>query len=73
MLAYQNRPFLFAMDKLKIDDDMLVVAADNILFTGVIVLDDSDKVLNLEEKPQESKSHWAIPPFYIYLKKDLDK
>ena len=32
MLAYQNRPFLFAMDKLKIDDDMLVVAADNILF-----------------------------------------
>ena len=95
---------LFAMDKLKIDDDMLVVAADNILFfsfqefvdfakakgtscimcheqpsieklqrTGVIVLDDNDKVLNMEEKPQEPKSHWAVPPFYIYLKKDLDK
>lgn len=95
---------LFAMDKLKIDDDMLVVAADNILFfsfrefvdfakakgtscimcheqpsieklqrTGVIVLDANDKVLNMEEKPQEPKSHWAVPPFYIYLKKDLDK
>ena len=95
---------LFAMDKLKIDDDMLVVAADNILFfsfqefvdfakekgtscimcheqpsieklqrTGVIVLDDNDKVLNMEEKPQEPKSHWAVPPFYIYLEKDLDK
>lgn len=95
---------LFAMDKLKIDDDMLVVAADNILFfsfqefvdfakekgtscimcheqpsieklqrTGVIVLDDNDKVLNMEEKPMEPKSHWAVPPFYIYLKKDLDK
>ena len=95
---------LFTMDKLKIDDDMLVVAADNILFfsfqefvdfakakgtscimcheqpsieklqrTGVIVLDDNDKVLNMEEKPQEPKSHWAVPPFYIYLKKDLDK
>ena len=95
---------LFAMDKLKIDDDMLVVAADNILFfsfqefvdfakakgtscimcheqpsieklqrTGVIVLDDNDKVLNMEEKPQEPKSHWAVPPFYIYQKKDLDK
>lgn len=95
---------LFAMDKLKIDDDMLVVAADNILFfsfqefvdfakekgtscimcheqpsieklqrTGVIVLDDNDMVLNMEEKPQEPKSHWAVPPFYIYLKKDLDK
>ena len=95
---------LFAMDKLKIDDDMLVVAADNILFfsfqefvdfakakgtscimcheqpsieklqrTGVIVLDDNDKVLNMEEKPQEPKSHWAVPPFYIYLKKDVEK
>lgn len=95
---------LFAMDKLKIDDDMLVVAADNILFfsfkefvnfakakgtscimcheqpsieklqrTGVIVLDDNDKVLNMEEKPLEPKSHWAVPPFYIYLKMDLDK
>ena len=92
------------MDKLKIDDDMWVVAADNILFfsflefvdfakakgtscimcheqpsieklqrPGVIVLDDNDKVLNMEEKPQEPKSHWAVPPFYIYLKKDLDK
>lgn len=95
---------LFAMDKLKIDDDMLVVAADNILFfsfqefvdftkekgtscimcheqpsieklqrTGVIVLDDNDKVLNMEEKPKEPKSHWTVPPFYIYLKKDLEK
>ena len=95
---------LFAMDKLKINDDILVVAADNILFfsfqefvdfakqkdtscimcheqsnieklqrTGVIVLDDNDKVLNMEEKPQEPRSHLAVPPFYIYLKKDLDK
>ncbi len=94
---------LFAMDKLSIDDDMLVVAADNLLFftfadfvkfarekdtsciicheqkelaklqrTGVVVLDDQHRVLNMEEKPQEPKSTWAVPPFYIYLKKDLD-
>lgn len=94
---------LYAMDKLSIDDDMLVVAADNLLFftfadfvkfarekdssciicheqkelsklqrTGVVVLDDNNKVLNMEEKPQEPKSTWAVPPFYIYLKKDLD-
>ena len=94
---------LFAMDQLSIDDDMLVVAADNLLFfsfqefvdfakkkqtscimcheqpsieklqrTGVIVVDEQMKVLNMEEKPQEPKSHWAVPPFYIYLKKDLD-
>ena len=94
---------LFAMEKLSIDDDLLVVAADNILMfsfqefvdfakekdsscimcheqpsierlqrTGVVVLDDSFKVLNMEEKPQVPKSHWAVPPFYIYLKKDLE-
>lgn len=94
---------LFAMDKLNINDDMLVVAADNILFfsfkefvdfakekgtscimcheqpsieklqrTGVVELDDNMKVLNMKEKPQHPKSHWAVPPFYIYKKADLD-
>lgn len=94
---------LFAMDKLHIDDDLLVVAADNLLFfsfqefvdfarakgtscimcheqpsieklqrTGVVELDANNKVLGMEEKPQVPKSHWAVPPFYIYLKKDLD-
>ena len=94
---------MFAMDKLHIDDDLLVVAADNLLFfsfqefvdfakekqtscimcheqpsieklqrTGVVELDENNKVLGMEEKPQVPKSHWAVPPFYIYLKKDLD-
>ena len=94
---------LYAMDQLKMDDDMLVVAADNLLFfsfrefvdfakakqtscimcheqpsieklqrTGVVELDAQMKVLGMEEKPQEPKSHWAVPPFYIYLKKDLE-
>lgn len=94
---------LYAMEQLHIDDDMLVVAADNILFfsfqefvdfayakqtscimcheqpsieklqrTGVVVLDEQMRVLNMEEKPQEPKSTWAVPPFYIYLKKDLE-
>lgn len=94
---------LLAMDKLKIDEDLLVVAADNLLFfsfrdfveyakakgtsciichdqpsieklqrTGVVVLDDNNKVLNMEEKPEQPKSHWAVPPFYIYKKHDLD-
>lgn len=94
---------LYAMDQLKIDDDMLVVAADNLLFfsfrefvdfaktkqtscimcheqpsieklqrTGVVELDAQMKVLGMEEKPQVPKSHWAVPPFYIYKKKDLE-
>ena len=40
--------------------------------TGVIVVDENMKVLNMEEKPEVPKSTWAVPPFYIYLKKDLD-
>lgn len=94
---------LFAMDKLSINDDMLVVAADNLLFfsfegfvrfalekgsscimcheqkelaklqrTGVVVLDADNRVLDMEEKPQNPKSTWAVPPFYVYLRKDLD-
>ena len=94
---------LFAMEKLGIDDDMLVVAADNLLFfsfkefvdfanekgtscimcheqpsieklqrTGVVVLDENNRVMNMEEKPEHPKSHWAVPPFYIYKKHDLE-
>ena len=40
--------------------------------TGVVVLDENHRVLGMEEKPQVPKSHWAVPPFYIYLKKDLE-
>ena len=39
--------------------------------TGVIEVDADWKVLNMEEKPEHPKSHWAVPPFYIYLEKDL--
>lgn len=84
-------------------EDLLVLAADNLLFfsfqefvdfakakgtscimcheqpsieklqrTGVIVMDENNRVLNMEEKPQQPKSHWAVPPFYIYRKEDLD-
>ena len=40
--------------------------------TGVIVMDENNRVLEMAEKPQEPKTHFAVPPFYIYLKKDLD-
>ena len=94
---------LMAINRFRIDDDILVVAADNLLFfsfqefvdfarekgtscimcheqpsieklqrTGVIVVDDQMRVLNMEEKPQVPKSHWAVPPFYIYKKYDLE-
>lgn len=40
--------------------------------TGVVEIDGNHRVLNMEEKPQQPKSHWAVPPFYIYVEKDLD-
>lgn len=91
----------FAIDKLSLDDDMLVIAGDNLLdFSltkfityakhkatscimryyeadekrltkcGVVEIDDSDRIINMEEKPQEPKSHWCCPPFYYYTKED---
>ena len=39
--------------------------------TGVIVMDDDNRVINMEEKPLVPKSEWAVPPFYIYMHHDL--
>ena len=103
-IEHRPNPVILSEAKdLNTPTDLLVVAADNLLFfsfqefvdfalqketscimcheqpsieklqrTGVIVMDEQNKVLNMEEKPQQPKSHWAVPPFYIYLKKDLD-
>jgi glucose-1-phosphate thymidylyltransferase len=94
---------LFAMQQLKQDDDLLVVAADNLLFfhfqefvdfakekntscimyheqpsieklrrTGVVLLDDNNRVIEMAEKPQQPKTHYAVPPFYLYMRKDWE-
>lgn len=91
----------FAIDKLELDDEMLVIAGDNVLdFSlvkfiryakekntscimryyeadekrlskcGVVQIDDSDKILSMEEKPAFPKSNWCCPPFYYYTKED---
>ena len=91
----------FAIDKLNIDDEMLVIAGDNVLdFSltkfiryakekntscimryyeeseikltkcGVVEIDDSDRIISMEEKPRQPKSHWCCPPFYYYTKED---
>lgn len=98
------RDLLLALNTIhQSDEDVLVLAADNILDfslkgfinffhekktslimchheesipalqrTGVVCLDDNNKVLLMEEKPQEPKSHWAVPPFYIYARDDFN-
>ena len=91
----------FAIDRLSLDDDMLVIAGDNVLdFSltkfvryakekqtscimryyegderkltkcGVVEIDENDRILSMEEKPAQPKSHWCCPPFYYYTKAD---
>ena len=38
---------------------------------GVVEIDADDRILSMEEKPAEPKSHWCCPPFYYYRKEDL--
>lgn len=39
--------------------------------SGVAEVDADGRILSMEEKPAEPKSHWCCPPFYIYRKEDL--
>lgn len=92
----------FAIEQRQLNDDLLVIAGDNLLDfslqgfiryageknttcimryyepseeklhkTGVAVVDENDRILEMEEKPAEPKSHWCTPPFYIYKKEDV--
>lgn len=89
----------YAIDSLGLDDDVLIIAGDNLLDfsltrfmryamsknancimryhesdskklskSGVVEIDDTDRVLNMEEKPANPKSEWCCPPFYYYTK-----
>lgn len=91
----------FAIEKLAIDEDVLVIAGDNVLdfsltrfldyarekgtscmlryyepsFTkllksGVVTVDEQDRVLAMTEKSPEPATHWCCPPFYYYTKED---
>ena len=91
----------FAIESLNLDDDLIILAGDNVLDfsfktfieygkakgttcimrhyqpsidklrkTGVVVVDENDRVLSMEEKPQSPKSNWAVPPFYFYTRED---
>ena len=91
----------YAIDKLSLDDDMLVIAGDNVLDfsltkfieyanekgtscimryfepdtkrllkSGVVMVDESDLVLEMTEKSPTPLSNWCTPPFYFYTRAD---
>ena len=37
---------------------------------GISEIDEQERLLSLEEKPESPKSHWCTPPFYFYTKAD---
>lgn len=40
---------------------------------GVAQVDENDRLISLEEKPAQPKSHWCTPPFYFYMAKDISR
>jgi glucose-1-phosphate thymidylyltransferase len=39
--------------------------------TGVVEVDNRWRVESFQEKPEEPRSHWAVPPFYLYKRETL--
>ncbi len=95
------RDIQFAIDQMNIDDEMLVIAGDNVLDfsltkfisyakekatscimryyeadavrltkSGIVEIDDNDRIISMEEKPSQPKSNWCCPPFYFYTRED---
>ena len=91
----------YAIEKLGLDDDMLVIAGDNVLDfsltafmayaqkknsscimryfepdakkllkSGVVTVDENDRVLHMTEKSPTPATNWCCPPFYYYTKED---
>lgn len=94
----------FAMDALKVDEDVLVIAGDNVLDfsltefisyakekntscimryyepdakkllkSGVVTVDENDKVSNMTEKSLTPATNWCCPPFYFYVRDDIKR
>ncbi len=94
----------FAVNKLNIKDDCVVMAGDNVLDfslqdfvkfaleketscimchheesipalqkTGVITMTEDNEITSYAEKPKEPRSNWAVPPFYVYRNKDIQR
>ncbi len=39
--------------------------------SGVMAVNDDDRILSMAEKPAEPAAHWCCPPFYCYTAADL--
>ncbi len=95
------RDIQFAIESMHLDDDLFVIAGDNLLDfslasflqyarskhsscvlryyeadekrllkSGVLTIDDKDRVTFMTEKSPTPATHWVCPAFYIYSRSD---
>ena len=98
------RDIQFGVEATGVDDDLLVIAGDNVLdfslrsflayaeekgtsctmryweadekrlcISGVAEIGENERLLSLEEKPENPKTHWCTPPFYYYVSEDVKR
>lgn len=96
------KDILFAIKKLEVKEDVLVIAGDNLLDfslnrflayakekksscvmryyepndyklqkSGVVTIDEEDKVIAMTEKSATPTTHWCCPPFYYFTATDV--
>ena len=98
------RDLQFAIESLSLQDDLLVMAGDNLLTfslqcfvdyalkkkapctmryyeedekrllrSGIVTVDEDDRILRMTEKSPEPETHWVTPAFYFFPKDSLCK
>lgn len=96
------RDIQLAIESLELNDDLLVIAGDNVLDfslcrfidyarlkktscimryyepseqrllkSGVVTVEDDDRVIRMTEKSPCPETHWCCPPFYYYARADV--
>ncbi len=72
---FYGQNFIEAIQKSSVLNDGAIVfgyKVENPREYGVVVFDSNKKVLEIEEKPQEPKSNYAVPGLYFYDNKVVD-
>lgn len=41
--------------------------------SGVVTVDENDRILRMTEKSPEPETNWVVPPFYYYLRQDANR
>jgi glucose-1-phosphate thymidylyltransferase len=65
MIAFANERWANCVIARRLDD---LAARQR---TGIATLDADNRVLELQEKPHVPKSHWAVPPLYVFRRETL--